>query len=152
MPAPVAASSPTAAPAPPSPASSAPFRAVVRVDGKINFQGATYELPGFKSKLEAVMQAMPNQSIVLRAGKNVPYEDFRAALDICHSAGVKNLTVATPAPTPGSAAEPASNLPTPGLLMHSPDDSMSSNAPPMSPSGLSAPAPSTSSTPASGSP
>jgi biopolymer transport protein ExbD/TolR len=117
----------------------------VRVDGKINFQGATYDLPGFKSKLEALMKATPDQAILLKAGKSVPYEEFQAALDICHSAQVKNLTVATPTPTPWPAAsEPgAANLPAPALLMHSPGDSMSSNAPPMSPSGLPAPTPST---------
>jgi len=46
-PAPAAVSTTTAASVPPSPAKPKPIRAVVRVDGKINFQGATYELPGF---------------------------------------------------------------------------------------------------------
>jgi hypothetical protein len=100
------------------------------VDGKINFQGATYELPGFKSKLEALMKATPDQPILLKAGKTVSYEKFQAALDICHSAPVKNLTVIAPATT-----EPAdTNLPAPGLLMHPSMEPMSSNAPPVAPS------------------
>jgi len=132
---------PAAAPAPPlpPPAKPKPIRAVVRVDGKINFQGATYELPGFKFKLEALMKATPDQAIVLRAGKTVSYEDFQAALEICHSIPVKNLTVTGSPPTPQSVfapvTEPAvTNLPTPGLLMHPSMEPMSSNAPPEAPS------------------
>jgi biopolymer transport protein ExbD len=123
----------------PAPAKPKPIRAVVRVDGKINFQGATYELPGFKLKLEALMKATPDQAIVIRAGKTVSYEDFQAALEICHSIPVKNLTVAGSPPTPQSVfapvTEPAvTNLPTPGLLMHPSMEPMSSNAPPEAPS------------------
>jgi biopolymer transport protein ExbD len=159
-PPPAAAPATTAAPAPPappSPAGPAAIRAVVRVDGKINFQGLTYDLPGFKSKLEALMKATPDQAIVIKAGKTVPYEDFKAVLDICHAAQVKNLTVAAPAPTPGpvepAVVKPAAtNLPAPSLLMHPPADSMSSNAPPMSPSGLRAPTPSAPNTPAPANP
>jgi biopolymer transport protein ExbD len=139
--APVVTSAPATAPAPPSPppAKPKPIRAVVRVDGKINFQGATYELPGFKLKLEALMKATPDQAIVIRAGKTVSYEDFQAALEICHSIPVKNLTVAGSPPTPQSVfapvTEPAvTNLPTPGLLMHPSMEPMSSNAPPEAPS------------------
>jgi len=146
-PAPAAASAPAATPALPPPASTAPIRAVVRIDGKINFQGVTFTPAEFKSRLEAIIKMTPDQAIVIKAGKTVPYEKFEAVMDICHSAQVKNLTVATPAPTPKpvapAAAEPAANLPAPGLLMHSPADSMSSNAAPMSPSGLPAPTPST---------
>jgi biopolymer transport protein ExbD len=138
-PAAAAAAATTTAPAPPSPADLKPLRAVVRVDGKINFQGATYELPGFKSKLEAIIKATPDQSIVIKAGQTVPYEKFEAVMDICHSAQVKNLTVATPAPTPKPVAPaavepPATNLPAPALLMHPSTESMSSNAPPEAPS------------------
>jgi biopolymer transport protein ExbD len=135
---------PAAAPAPPapSPAIPKPLRAVVRVDGKINFQGATYELPEFKLKLEALMKTTPDQAIVLRVGKKVSYEDFQAALQICHSIPVNHLTIAGTPPTPQSAfspatepaAEPAANLPAPGLLMHPSMEPMSSNAPPETPS------------------
>jgi biopolymer transport protein ExbD len=154
-PAPAEAPAPTATPAPTSPAATPPvaqtqaaapaptpattikpLRAVVRIDGKINFQGSTYELPGFKSKLEEVMKATPDQAILIKAGKSVPYEKFQAALDICHSAPVKNLTVIAPPPTPAPAAaeSPATNLPAPGLLMHPSMEPMSSNAPPAAPS------------------
>jgi biopolymer transport protein ExbD len=139
MPTPVAVAAPPAvAPAPPVPAGPAPIRAVVRVDGKINFQGATYELPGFKSKLEALMQATPDQAIVIRAGKKVSYEKFKAALDICQSAEVKNLSVASPAPqpppaTPAATESSTTNLPAPGLLMHPSMEPMSA-APPEAPS------------------
>jgi hypothetical protein len=127
------------------------------VDGKINFQGVTFSPAEFKSRLEAIVKMTPDQAIVIKAGKTVPYEKFQAALDICHSAQVKNLVVATPAPTPApipkpvapASAEPAAaNLPAPALIMHAPGDSMSSNAPPMSPSGLPAPTPSTPKPPA----
>jgi len=135
-PAPAATPATTAAPTPPPAATIKPMRAVVRIDGKINFQGSTYELPGFKSKLEEVMKATPDQAILIKAGKSVPYEKFQAALDICHSAPVKNLTVIAPPPTPAPAAaeSPATNLPAPGLLMHPSMEPMSSNAPPAAPS------------------
>jgi len=130
------ASTAVAAPTTPPAATLKPIRAVVRIDGKINFQGATYELPGFKSKLEAVMKATPDQAIIIKAGKNVPYDKFQAALDICHSVTVKNLTVIAPPPTPTPiASEPATtNLPAPTLLMHPIMEPASSNAPPASPS------------------
>jgi biopolymer transport protein ExbD len=149
-PAPAAAAAPATPPAPPSPASPALIRAVVRLDGKINFKGVTLTQAEFKSKLETMIKTTPDQAILLKAGKAVPYEKFQAALDICHSAQVKNLTVIAPAPTPAPAAAepPTANLPAPALLMHSPSDSMSSNAPPMAPSGLPAPTPPTQNIPA----
>jgi biopolymer transport protein ExbD len=132
-PTPAVVSAPIPVPAPPSHAG--PIRAVVRVDGKINFQGATYDLIGFKSKLEALMKTTPDQAIALRAGKSVPYENFDAVLEICRSVPVKNVSVIA-APPPGpAAAEPAtSNLPAPALLMNPPTASMSGNAPPTTPS------------------
>jgi biopolymer transport protein ExbD len=135
-PAPAAASAPISVPTPPAPADLKPIRAVVRVDGKVNFQGATYELPGFKSKLEAVMQATPDQAILLKAGKTVPYDKFKTVLDICQSVPVKNLTVLAPpqAPEPAAAESPAPNLPTPGLLMHPSMEPMPGPAPPEAPS------------------
>jgi hypothetical protein len=79
------------------------------------------------------MKATPDQPILLKAGKTVPYEKFQAALDICNFAPVKNLTVIAPPPppaTPASATEsPTTNLPTPGLLMH-PAMEPTTNAPP----------------------
>jgi hypothetical protein len=112
---------------------------VVRIDGKVNFQGATYELPGFKSKLETVMKATPDQAILLKAGKTVPYEKFQAVLDLCQSIPVKNLTVIAPPPTsepaaPAAAESPAANLPTPGLLMHPSMEPMSAPPSPEAPS------------------
>jgi biopolymer transport protein ExbD len=149
MPAPVAVAAPPAIPpAPPVSAGPAPIRAVVRVDGKINFQGATYELPGFKSKLEALMKATPDQAIVIRAGKKVSYEKFKAALDICQSAEVKNLSIASPAPqpppaTPAATESSTTNLPAPGLLMHPSMEPMSATPPeaPSAPPTTNAPAP-----------
>ena len=95
-----------AAPAVPAPAPAPlkPMKAVVRVDGKINFQGATYELPGFKLKLEQIVKATPDQPIVIKAGKNVAYSNVQAAKDVCDQANVKNVTVAVPPPAPGSPA------------------------------------------------
>jgi hypothetical protein len=108
---------------------------VVRIDGKVNFQGATYELPGFKSKLETVMQATPDRAILLKAGKTVSYDKFKAVLDICQAVPVKNLTVIAPPPTSEPATEsPAANLPTPGLLMHPSMEPMSAPPSPETPS------------------
>jgi len=159
-PAPPVTSAPAEAPAPPSPANPKSLRAVVRIDGKINFQGNTYELPGFKSKLEALMKATPDQPIAIKAGKKVSYEHFKAVMDVCQSAQVKNVSVIPPAPTPPppdapAAAESATtNLPAPGLLLHPSIESTSSNAPPVSPSGLPTPtpSPSTPGTPAESAP
>jgi biopolymer transport protein ExbD len=129
------ASAAPSAPGATIPANSGPLRVVVRMDGKINFQKVTLTPAQFQSRLEAIIKATPDQAILLKAGKKVPYEKFKAALDICQSAQVKNLTIATPAPTPESAAAPAAtepattNLPAPTLLMHPAMESPSSNAP-----------------------
>ena len=125
-----------------------PIRAVVRVDGKVNFQGATYELPEFKTKMEALAKATPDQSIVIRAGKTVPYEKIKAVFDVCRDANVKYISAATATP-PTTSAAPASseptdaNLPTPGLIMH----------PSMEPTpGSPSPAPSASDSPTTNAP
>jgi biopolymer transport protein ExbD len=142
LPTPVLVLTPTIPPAPPAnpppaPLKPKPMRAVVRVDGKINFQGATYELPGFKLKLEALMKAKPDQAILLKAGKTVPYENFEAVLVTCQSIPVKNLTVLSAATpefgAPAATESPATNLPTPGLLMNPSMEPMS-NPPPETPS------------------
>ena len=114
------APAPTLAPTPPPSAKTEPLRAIVRVDGKVNFKGATYELPRFKSKLAAIIKANPDQAIVVKAGKTVPFEKLKAVLDICDAAQVKYLSViaATPTQTPASSAPSTANLPAPGLLMH----------------------------------
>lgn len=120
-PVPPVAAAPAATPAPPAPTGPAPIRAVVRMDGKVNFQGATYELPGFKSKLEAMVKATPDQSIVIHAGKTVTYDKLKAVIDICRDANVQYVSAAASAPPPGAPATtepPALNLPAPGLLMH----------------------------------
>jgi biopolymer transport protein ExbD len=113
-PAPEAAAIPPSPSVPPPSAPLKPMRAVVRIDGKINFQGATYELPGFKAKLEELMKANPEQPIVLKAGKTVPYDNIKAAKEICDQANVKNVTMPPP-PPPGtetaSAPTPATNAP-----------------------------------------
>ena len=126
---------PNAVPAVPSPAVPGPIRAVVRMDGKVNFQGVTLGLAEFQSRLETMVKATPDQAIVIRAGRKVAYDKFKAVLDACHSAQVKNVSVAAPAPTPESVPaessapnlptpesvpteSPAPNLPTPGLRMN----------------------------------
>lgn len=117
----VAPEAPATIPTPPAPTGPAPIRAVVRMDGKVNFQGATYELPGFKSKLEAMVKATPDQSIVIHAGKTVTYDKLKAVIDICRDANVQYVSAAASAPPPGAPATtepPALNLPAPGLLMH----------------------------------
>jgi biopolymer transport protein ExbD len=85
------------------------------MDGKVNFKGATYELPGFKSKLEALMKTTPDQPILLKAGKTVPYDKFKAALEVCQSVQVKNLTVIAPPPTPEPAAAATTTVPAPPI-------------------------------------
>ncbi len=134
---PVAAATPAALPAPhlsagaslprmslPTAAKPAgPVRFTVRMDGKINFKGVTLTLPEFKSKLQAIVQATPDQAIFVKAGKTVPYENFQAALAICHSVPVTNLAFSGPSPSsefdaPVAPQPGASNLPAPNLLMH----------------------------------
>jgi biopolymer transport protein ExbD len=110
---------PEAMPPAPSPAGPPPIRAVVRVDGKINFKGATYDLPGFKSTLEAMVKATPDQSIVIHAGKTVTYDKLKAVFDVCRDVNVQYVSAVAAAPaTPQAEPTPAANLPTPGLLLH----------------------------------
>jgi len=134
-PPPTLVAAPEPAPEPPPPTGPAPIRAVVRVDGKINFQDATYELPGFKTKLEAFAKTTPDQTILIKAGKTVPYEKLKAVFDVCRDANVKYVSVAEPALAPATAEpEPAAaNLPTPGLIMHPSLEPASSNTPSSTP-------------------
>jgi len=132
---PATPSTPTASSTPPAvpPAKAAPLRAVVRIDGKVNFKGATYELPGFKSRLEAIIKANADQAIVVKAGKTVPFEKLKAVLDICDAAQVKYLSVIAATPTQPASTEPATaNLPGPGLLMHPSIEPINSNTTPTS--------------------
>ena len=107
----------------PSPAAVPPasLRAVVRIDGKVNFQGVTLEPAEFKSRLEALVKTTPGQAVVIHAGKRVTYDKFKTVLDICHDAQV-NVSVAAPAPTPESGGADASSVnpapPAPSLLVH----------------------------------
>jgi biopolymer transport protein ExbD len=130
-----------------SPAGAAALRVVVRLDGKVNFQGVTLDLAEFQSRLDAIVKATPDQAIVIRAGKKVAYDKFKAVLDVCHAALVTNLSVvAAPTPSPSSttsASSAAAPAPVPGLIVH----------PSMEPSSLPpAETPSTSNPPASAGP
>lgn len=135
-PAPAPAAEPTTtsttstAPAPAAPAKTGPLRAVVRVDGKINFKGATLTLAQFKSKLEAIIKTTPDQAIVVKAGKSVPFEKLKAVLDCCDAAQVKYLSVISAAPAQAPATGPSANLPAPGLLMHPSMEPTTDNTPP----------------------
>jgi biopolymer transport protein ExbD len=139
------AAAPIPAPsATPSPANPAPLNVVVHPNGTIKFQGATMGLAEFQSRLKATVKATPDQSLVIKTGKTVPYAKLKAVLDSCADAQVKHVTVAAPSPAPPPvtpvSAEPATNnLPAPGLLMHPSMESISSNVPPIAPSGLPAP-------------
>jgi len=106
-----------------------PLRAVVRMDGKVNFKCATYELPGFKSKLQEIIKATPDQPIIVKAGKTVPFEKLKAVLDACDAAQVKYLSVVSSAPAPAPSASSAANLPAPGLLMHPSMEPITSSTP-----------------------
>jgi len=124
----------------PTVTSSSPLKAVVRTDGKINFQKVTLTPAEFKSRINTLVQTTPDQAILVKAGKTVPYVYFESAVNICRAAQIKNLTTAGPAPVSES---PADNLPAPGLILRPsmgpiPDDT----TPPPTPSPT-APAPAT---------
>jgi biopolymer transport protein ExbD len=98
-----------------------PMNAVVRLDGKVNFQGVTLNPMEFESRLQALMKTSPDQPIVIKAGKKVGYEKLKPVFDACTNASVKNVstTLSTNSPTsPMSTETTAPNLPTPGLMMH----------------------------------
>jgi biopolymer transport protein ExbD len=95
----------------PAPAKPKPLTVVVHSDGKVRFKGATLGLAEFQAKLETLITASPNQALVIKAGKTVPYDKFTAVMDVCTTAQVKNVTVAKPAPTPPS--ETPATTPTP---------------------------------------
>jgi biopolymer transport protein ExbD len=98
----------------PAPAASGPLKAVVRVDGKINFQKVTLTPTEFKARINTLVQTTPDQPVLIKAGKTVPYVYFESAVNICRAAQVKNLTTAGPSPVNES---PADNLPAPGLIL-----------------------------------
>jgi biopolymer transport protein ExbD len=141
-PAPAVASTAAAPSAPVAPGAAKSLKFVIRADGKINFQKVTLTPEEFKSKINAIVQSTPDQAIVIKAGKSVPYEKFETVMNICHAAQVKNLSVAGTPPTP--AESETENLPGPGLLMHpvmAPMTGADSTPPPPSTPTTNAPAP-----------
>ena len=116
------ASSAAANPTTPAPASASPppatpsgaLKAVVRSDGKINFEKVTLTPTEFKARINSLVQTTPDQPVLIKAGKSVPYVYFESAVNICRAAQVKNLTTAGPSPVSES---PADNLPAPGLIL-----------------------------------
>jgi biopolymer transport protein ExbD len=149
-PAPVVPPEPSPAPAAPAPAPDSvvsappviapsgppPIRAVVRTDGKINFQGATLTPDEFRKALEKLVLATPDQELLVRAGKTVPYDKLKAVLDICHDTNAKYELSAAPRPADGATptTEPStSNLPAPALLMHPSTEAPTTNPAPEAP-------------------
>ncbi len=99
------------------------MRVAVRVDGKVNFQGSTFELPEFESKVKTIVKAAPDQVFLVRAGKTVPYEKIKAVLDVCADAQAQHVTLVTPMPAPGEVETTPPPTPVnqsvPGLRMES---------------------------------
>ena len=115
---------PTLAPAPPPPSNPKPLTVTVHSDGTVRFKGANLGLAEFQSKLETLVKASPNQALVIKAGKNVPYDKVKTVLDLCTAAQVLNVTVSVPVPaTPVPSATtvaPEAAAPTPPLASSQP--------------------------------
>jgi biopolymer transport protein ExbD len=111
---------------------SKPLKAVVRQDGKINFQKVTLTPAEFKTRINALMQSTPDQAVSVKAAKTVSYEFYETAVNICRAAQVKNLTTSGPSP---QNEFPADNLPAPGLMLRpSPGPLPDNTTPPPTPS------------------
>ena len=85
----------------------------VYANGSLGFKGSTLTLSEFQVKLNSMLKATPDQSIVLTAGSDVPYDKLQAAIDSCNASGVKNLVISGTAsgPAPDKAPAPASPAP-----------------------------------------
>ena len=119
-----------------STSSAKPVTVRVRIDGKVNFEKATFTVDQLKPRLLAIAKVTPEQAFVIRAGAKVVQSQIDPVVSAFQAAGLQNVTVAAPAAagsapaTPGVSEHPAENLPTPGLLMHPSMEPMTSTPPP----------------------
>jgi len=121
-------------PTTPATAGTKPLTVRVRIDGKVNFEKATFTVDQLKPRLQAIAKVTPDQAFVIRAGSKVAHSQIDPVVGAFHAAGLQNVTVvATAASAPAEPAvleHPAENLPTPGLLMHPSMEPMTSTPPP----------------------
>ena len=159
IPAPHLAAPPPPAPStrptpPPPPANSSgdmvPILIDLHSDGTVDLLGEMIGLDELKLRLANIAKTNPAQLIAITGKENATHDLLEKVVAICHSVKLKPKVLkageeAIPSPSTNSApanpAPPAANLPTPGLLLHPSMDTMSSNAPPLPPSGSPAPPP-----------
>jgi biopolymer transport protein ExbD len=114
-----------------------PMTVQIHVNGTIKFRGKTITLAEFQASLKSLIKAKPDSELIIKSGAKVPYANLKAVLDSCSDAQVRHITVTDPSPKPPAPGDTsatitnnpdvttiptspssATNLPTPGLLMH----------------------------------
>lgn len=72
----------------------------VTQDGQVKISNEVLEPKGLLSKLSSLASRFPDQPVILRGHKTVPFKHVMAVLDICQKAGIWNVAFA--AEQPGS--------------------------------------------------
>lgn len=99
-------------PAPASaPASLTPIKVILHVNGEVSFQGKRISQDEFKSKLDVMTKATPEQAFAVKAGKKVPVEKIKALMDVFQAEQVKHVTFNVPPPKTPAATAPAPAVP-----------------------------------------
>ena len=88
----------------------------VHTDGSVGFKGATITLTEFQVRLQELIKTTPDQSFILEAGMDVPYDKLQAVLDSCRAAGVKDVSIAGTSSLPAPDKTPAHAPPAPKAL------------------------------------
>ena len=71
----------------------------VKADGTLSFNSTPIAAEVLAKALPDLARAQPDRGITLRADKSVPHAQLKRVLDLCQSAGLKNISVETIAPS-----------------------------------------------------
>ena len=67
----------------------------VTKEGNVRINGMQISLTELESRLEKIAKFYPGQAVIIRADKDVKYENLIKVVDACRAAGVWNFSLAT---------------------------------------------------------
>ena len=73
----------------------------VAKDGSVRVNGADVTLDELAARLSKIAKFYPDQAVIVRADRDVRYEDIVRVIDACRGAGVWNFSLATAGPEAG---------------------------------------------------
>jgi biopolymer transport protein ExbD len=71
------------------------YSITVGADGTVHFGEAVVTSPELRKSLVALMEKEPDATVVLRADKDAPFQDWIGVIDIAREVGGKQLTIST---------------------------------------------------------